>query len=127
MASSTTPAWTIAATGERAPARTLAALRAMAAVAVMPPNSGASRLPRPWPSSSALGSWRVPAMPSATTAHSSDSMAPSMAMAKAGASSWRTSSKVSPRGWPSGPGSCQGQAKLGRKGGMPGWLTPSTT
>ncbi|MNE93775.1 hypothetical protein D3C80_1916660 [compost metagenome] len=79
----------IAASGEEAPLRTLVALRAMAAVAVMPPNSGATRLPRPWPISSALGSCLLPVMPSATTAHSSDSMAPSMAMAKAGPSSWR--------------------------------------
>ena len=47
MAAKTTPAWMIAANGERAPALTLAALRAMAAVAVIPPNSGATRLPMP--------------------------------------------------------------------------------
>jgi len=70
----------------------LVALRAMAAVAVMPPNSGATRLPSPWPISSPLGSWLLPVMPSATTAQSSDSMAPSMAMAKAGASSLRNNS-----------------------------------
>ena len=38
----------------------------------------------PWPISSWLESWRVPAMPSATTAESSDSMAPSMAIVNAG-------------------------------------------
>ncbi len=120
MAASTTPEWMIAASGEKAPARTLAALRAIAAVAVMPPNSGATRLPMPWPINSALGSCLLPLMPSATTAQSSDSMAPSMAMAKAGASNWWTSSKLSTSGWPSAPGRFHGQANAGRNGGMPG-------
>ncbi len=40
-------------------------------------------LARPWPISSWFELCRVPAMPSATTADSSDSMAPSMAMVKA--------------------------------------------
>ncbi|MNC24446.1 hypothetical protein D3C75_725010 [compost metagenome] len=110
MAASTTPAWMIAASGEKAPARTLAAVRAIAAVAVMPPNSGAIRLPRPWPISSPLESCLLPLMPSATTAQSRDSMAPSMAMAIAGASSSRISAKLSG----GAPGSCQGRAKPGR-------------
>ena len=53
-----TTAWTTAATGERPPARTLVAVRAMAPVAAMPPKNGATTLPTPWPSSSASGSCR---------------------------------------------------------------------
>ena len=73
-------AWTIAAIGERAPERMLVAVRAIAPVAGMPPKNGVTMLPTPSASSSASGSCRVRAMPSATTADSSDSMAPSMAM-----------------------------------------------
>ncbi len=73
----------MAARGERAPERTLVAVRASAPVAAMPPKKGATMLPAPWATSSASGSCEPPVMPSATTAESSDSMAPSMAMAKA--------------------------------------------
>lgn len=86
-ASNTTSECTTAAIGEKAPLLTLVAVRAKAAVAVMPPKKGTTMLPRPWPMSSALGSWRVRVKPSATTAHSSDSMAASSAMARAGPSS----------------------------------------
>ena len=71
----------MAAIGERPPARTLVAVRAMAPVAAMPPKNGATKLPMPRAMSSASGSWRVRAMPSATTADSKDSIAPSIAMA----------------------------------------------
>ena len=80
----------------------------------------------PWAKSSPLESCLVPAMPSATTAQSNDSMAPSMAMANAGASSCLNSSKESTSGSPLGPGSVHGQAKEGKKGGIPGYSTPST-
>ena len=41
-------------------------------------------LASPWPTSSWLGSWRVPANPSTTVAESSDSIAPRSAIANAG-------------------------------------------
>jgi hypothetical protein len=44
---STTSACTTHAMGDRAPLRTLVAVRASAPVAAMPPNSGAARLARP--------------------------------------------------------------------------------
>src|SRR2546425_1011211 len=65
---STTAACTTAASGERAPARMLVAVRARAPVAAMPPKNGAAMLARPWPTSSASGSWRLPVLPSAMTA-----------------------------------------------------------
>jgi hypothetical protein len=58
-------------------------------------------------------------------AHSSDSSAPSTAMVSAAPSRLRISSKDRPMGCPSGPGCCQGQAKLGSIGGMPLPATPS--
>ena len=82
-----TAAWVSAASREPAPERTLTAVRAIAAVAGTPPNSGAARFARPWPNSSRSGSWRSPTlMPSATVADSSDSSAASAATAAAGAS-----------------------------------------
>src|SRR6266436_1014864 len=59
------------------------AVRAMAPVAAMPPKNGQTTFPTPSARSSASGSCLVPAMPSATTAERSDSMAPSTAMASA--------------------------------------------
>ena len=70
-------------TGERAPARMLVAVRAMAPVAGMPPNSGETMLAIPWATSSTLELWRSPVMPSATTAESMLSSAASMATVKA--------------------------------------------
>jgi hypothetical protein len=61
------------ATGVRAPARMLVAVRAMAPVAGRPPNSADAVLATPCATSSALERWRPPVMPSATTADSSDS------------------------------------------------------
>ncbi len=52
---SRTTAWVSAASRDVAPERTLTAVRAIAAVAGMPPNSGAPRLARPWPTSSRFG------------------------------------------------------------------------
>ncbi|MNV70669.1 hypothetical protein D3C71_1636480 [compost metagenome] len=74
--------------GETAPLRMFVAVRAMAPVAGMPPNSGAATFAMPWPISSRLLSCRLPVMPSATTADSRDSIAPSMAMRSAGRSKW---------------------------------------
>ena len=94
-ASSTKTACTSAAIGERAPERTFVAVRAMAPVAAKPPKKGATTLPMPCAISSASGSCLRPVMPSATTAESSDSIAPSMAIAKAAGSSSRTSANES--------------------------------
>src|SRR5262249_18452159 len=75
--------------GERAPKRILVVVRAIAPVAGMPPKKGQTILATPKAMSSALGLCLVLAMPSATTAESRDSMAPSMAMAKADGKSAR--------------------------------------
>ena len=91
--------WVTAASRDRAPVRTLTAVRAMAAVAGMPPKSGTTRLAMPWPNSSRSGSCRSPTlMPSATVAESRLSSAASAATATAGSSSA-----------PSWPGSDAGQ------------------
>ena len=61
------------ATGERAPARTLVAVRASAPVAGSPPKRAEATFATPWAMSSQLERCRPPIMPSATTADSSDS------------------------------------------------------
>jgi len=53
-------------------------------VAGIPPNNGAAMLATPWATSSMLERCRPPIMPSATTAESNDSIAPSMAIVNAG-------------------------------------------
>ena len=94
-----TRAWVSAASREPAPERTLTAVRAIAAVAGTPPNSGVARLATPWPNSSRSGSWRWPTlMPSATVADSSDSSAARAATAAAGATSARTGTGRGSRG-----------------------------
>ena len=71
-------------TGQRLlPLRILVAVRAMALVAANPPSYRSNNIGQPCPSVPLIESL-VPAMPSATTADNSDSIAPSMAMAKAG-------------------------------------------
>ncbi len=80
-------AWITAEIGEVAPARTFAAERAIAAVAVIPPKNGATMLPSPWPINSLLALCLVPVIPSSTTAHSRDSIAPSIAIEKAAGNS----------------------------------------
>ena len=60
--------WSMPATGPRAPARTLVAVRAIVPVAQMPPNSAEAIFATPWATSSQLERWRRPVMPSATTA-----------------------------------------------------------
>ena len=66
-------------TGLRAPALTFVAVRATVPVTQMPPNSPDAILAIPCPTSSQLERWRRPVMLSATTAESSDSIAPSSA------------------------------------------------
>ena len=68
----------------------LAAVRAMAPVAGMPPNRAEAALPTPWATSSMLELCRAPIISSATTADSRDSMAASTAMVKASGSTAAT-------------------------------------
>ena len=70
-------------TGLRAPALTFVAVRAIAPVAGIPPNMGDTQLAIPWATSSILDLWLPPIIPSATTAHNSDSMAANIAIVKA--------------------------------------------
>ena len=106
-----TRAWTTAATGERAPARMLVAVRAIAPVAAMPPKKGATRLPTPWPEQLGVGIVSLAA---------SCRRRPPRRAATRWRRAWRSrrrreagraaSSKDRPSGWPSGPGMCQGRA-----------------
>ncbi len=70
----TTSACIMPATGVRPPFLTLVAVRAMAPVAGIPPKSPDAMFATPCATSSMLELWRLPIMPSATTAESSDSM-----------------------------------------------------
>ena len=73
----------------------MTAVRAIAAVAGMPPSSGETRLARPWPNSSRSGSCRVETLiASATVAESRLSSAARAATATAGATSTRSSLRV---------------------------------
>ena len=94
------------------------AVRASAPVAAIPPKIGAMMLPMPSPTSSELGSCFVPVMPSAMTAESSDSIAPSIAIANAAGKSSRTRPNVSEPP--------QGSAGVGMTEGMPATSTPPT-
>ena len=64
-------------------------------------------------------------MPSATTAESRDSIAPSIAIANAGGRRARTSSNERPGAEAPGPGIDQGQANAGSWRGMPATVPPS--
>ena len=84
---SRTSDWVTAASRERAPDRTLTAVRAIAAVAGMPPNMGVTMFATPCPSNSRSESWRSPTlMPSATVADMRLSSAARAATATAGRS-----------------------------------------
>ena len=74
----------IPANGELPPWRILVAVRAIAPVDAIPPNKGANTLASPCPNNSVFDSCFVPLIPSATTADNKDSIAPSIAMVKAG-------------------------------------------
>ena len=113
---------TTAASGDRAPARTLVAVRAMAPVAAMPAEERARpRCPRPARSARRPDRACAAVMPSATVADRSDSMAPSMAMAKAdGHQVAQRGRAMTCSGRPSGPGSRQGRTGRGGSRGMPG-------
>ncbi len=116
---STTAECVTAAKGERAPARMFVAVRARAPVAAMPPKTGATMLPTPRATSSAFGSCLVPVKPSAMTAESSDSIAPSIAIANA-------EGKRSRMSWSekSCPHGSEGEGMID---GMPATSTPFTT
>ena len=78
-----TTAWTMPAMGERPPFFTLAAVRAMAPVAGIPPNSADAMLPVPCAISSVLELWWLPIIPSETTQERSDSIPARMAIVNA--------------------------------------------
>jgi hypothetical protein len=71
------------ATGDRAPERMFVAVRAIAPVAGIPPNSGETIFAIPCATSSTLGLCRSPVIPSATTADSMLSSAASSATVNA--------------------------------------------
>ena len=96
------------------------AVRASAPVAAMPPKNGATMLPIPRPTSSAFGSCFLPVIASAMTAESSDSMAPSMAMASAG----ENKSLALPSVIPPEP---HGSIGIGGTCGIPATSRPLTT
>ena len=108
--SSSVTACVMPATGVRPPFFTLVAVRAIAPVAGIPPNRGDAMLATPWATSSMLERWRPPIIPSATTAESSDSTAPSRAMVNAA---------------PMSPGICR-KVTAGRDGaGSTALITPN--
>ena len=76
--------WVMPATGVRPPFLTFVAVRAIAPVAGIPPNSGDAMFATPCATSSMLERCRPPIMPSDTTAERSDSTAPSRAIVNAG-------------------------------------------
>ena len=80
-------AWMIPATGVRPPFFTFVAVRAIAPVAGMPPNSGAAMFATPCATSSMLDRCLPPIMPSATTADNSDSIPARSAIVNAGPTS----------------------------------------
>ena len=83
MTSNRNTACMMPAIGVFAPERILVAVRAIAPVAGRPPNSAEPRLAIPCPINSWLERWRVPTMPSATTADSKASMPARNAMVNA--------------------------------------------
>ena len=106
--SNSTEACTMPATGLLAPLLMLVTVRAMVPVAGMPPKNGVMKLAVPCAISSWFGSCRSSVMPSATRAHSSDSMAPRIASVRAGMNRKRAVSQLS-----------SGRAKAGSSAGMP--------
>ena len=98
----------IPATGPRAPARTLVAVRAMVPVTQNPPKRGEAMFAAPCATSSQLERCRRPLMESATTAESRLSMPPSSAKESAvGRTSETFSAEIS------------GSRGAGREDGMP--------
>ena len=110
--SSRVSACVIPATGVRPLFFTFVAVRAMAPVAGIPPNSGEAMFAMPWATSSMLERWRPPIMPCATTAENSDSIAASNAMVKAGIEGADVSDPFGERTAPARPSS-RGRAGRG--------------
>ena len=79
--------------GDLPPFLTFVAVRAMAPVTGKPPKRGVIIFAAPWAISSIFDLCRLPIMPSATTAESSASIAPSRAMVVAGMMSCRIVAK----------------------------------
>ena len=102
ITSSSASACTMPATGLVAPLFTLVMVRAMVPVAGMPPKKGVTKLAAPCAINSWLGSCRSPITPSATRAHSSDSMAPSSASVMVGISRKRADSQLKLGSWNAG-------------------------
>ena len=111
--------------GDSAPALKLAAERAIAAVAEMPPKKGVTKLPMPCPNNSLLALWRFPVMPSNTTAHKSDSIAPNMAIANAAGSKSRNNCQLICKLSPLAPACNQGHSNCGNTEGIPDCKLPS--
>ena len=104
----------MAASRDRAPERTLTAVRAIAAVAGMPPNSGVTRLAMPLAEQLSVGVVASPTlMPSATVADIRLSSAASAATAIAGTSKLPTVPAGSAAG--SASGACQGSRRSSRR------------
>ena len=123
MTATITSEWVIADTLVRAPERTLTAVRAMAPVAGMPPNSPVATFARPWPTISRRSDVRVsPVMASATLAESRLSIAARMATASAGPTRWRTT--VGLRSGRRGAGRWCGSAPIV---GTPAWQATAST
>ena len=96
------------ATGPCAPERTFVAVRAIVPVTQNPPNRDEPRFATPCATNSQFDLWRRPVMPSATTAESSDSIAPSRVKAiAAGSTATIRASEIS------------GRAGSGRDEGIP--------
>src|SRR5262245_66137173 len=82
------------ATGLLPPLRTLVAVRAIAPVAGIPPNTDAMQFAIPWPMSSLLESCRSPVFASATTQDSRLSIAPRIAIVNAGLITYNSPEKL---------------------------------
>ena len=100
-------------TGVLPPLLMLAVVRAIAPVAGMPPKRIEPTLATPWAISSQSDLWRLPVMPSATTAESSDSIAASRAIVRAEGINSRTSLRLKGGKW-----------GVGSEPGMPPNLLP---
>ena len=105
--------WTKPASGLVPPWRIFVAVRAIAPVAAIPPKRGQTIFARPWPNNSWLELCWWPVIPSATTADNNDSIAPSIAIVKAGPIKAKTSEI-----------DISGSVRLGKPWGIPPKAVP---
>src|SRR5258708_3357353 len=105
--------------GDLPPYLMLIAVLAMAPVAAIPPKNGQRILLTPRATSSASGSCLVWAIPSATVADKSDSIAPSIAIAKADENNCRNVETASGSGVPFTSAKFQGKWNSGKDCGIP--------